>query len=285
MTITSRPCLLSEPTPPRRRQLFEGARKILYDGPELGTHVLYFKDDVCVEGDTVTINGKGILNNRISELLMTRLNDIGIETHFIRNLNMREQLIQPAENLPFSVTIHNIASGHFARRLGLEDGMPLLKPIPEFSLRSEELGYPIVALEHLTTLGWSRLDEIDDILLISQRINDFLNGQFFALNIRLISFTLEFGRLYTPDLMESRVILVDEISPDTCHLLDLTTGERLDRQGLKDNPQQAQNLYQKIAHRLGILSLDTSKSKKKSNSLAAFPKLVTPSKTSVHKKK
>ncbi len=256
MTINSRPFLFSDYARPRRPQLLDSTSKTLYDGPEPGTHVLYFKDDISLEGEVKTINGKGILNNRMSELLMSRLTDLGIDTHFTRALNMREQLIRAADPLPFYVTLHNIASGIFARRLGLEEGMPLAKPVPEFSLRSRELNNPVVATEHLTALGWSRFEEIDDILLTSQRVNDFLSGQFLALNMRLISFTLEFGRFYAPDLMDSQIMITDELSPDTCNLLDLTTGRRLDRQGVQDDPEKAGKIYQEVAHRLGVLGLE-----------------------------
>lgn len=256
MTLNSRPILLSDYAQPRRRQLFDGTRKVLYDGPESGTYVLYFKDDVTLQGKSDTISGKGILNNRISELMMTRLNDLGIDTHFIRSLNMREQLVRATETLPFSVTLHNVASGAFAKRLGLEEGMLLSKPVPEFTLRSKDLNNPIVAAEHLTALGWSRFEEIDDILMTSQRVNDFLSGQFLALNIRLISFSLEFGRHYTTDLMDSQIMITDELSPDTFSLLDLTTGRRLDQQGMKDYPEETNEIYQEVARRLGVLGLD-----------------------------
>jgi phosphoribosylaminoimidazole-succinocarboxamide synthase len=256
MTLNSRPILLSDYAQARRRQLMDTLSKTTYDGPEPGTHVLYFKDDVSLLGSVKTISGKGILNNRISELLMSRLNELGIDTHFIRALNMREQLVRATESLPFYVTIHNVATGSFAKRLGLEDGMILSKPIPEFSYRSKELGNPVVAAEHLTALGWSRFEEIDDIIMTSQRVNDFLNGQFLAINIRLMSFTLEFGRLYTTDLMDSQMMITDELSPEKCHLLDLTTGNRLDIMGMEDTPEEAHGIYQEVSRRLGVLGLD-----------------------------
>jgi phosphoribosylaminoimidazole-succinocarboxamide synthase len=217
---------------------------------------LYFKDEVAITNQVVTVNGKGILNNRISELLMSRLNELGIDTHYIRTLNMREQLVHTTESMPFVVTLHNVASGAFARRLGLEEGMPFSKPILEFSLRSEELDNPVVAAEHLTALGWSRFEEIDDIILTSQRINDFMSGQFLALNMRLISFTLDFGRFYGTDQMDSQIMITDDLCPDTCNILDLTTGMRLDRQGIEDNPAHAEGIYQEVARRFGVLSLE-----------------------------
>jgi phosphoribosylaminoimidazole-succinocarboxamide synthase len=258
MNPTSRPILLSDYAQPRRRKLIDGTSKTIFDGPEPGTYVLYFKDDITLEGETETISGKGILNNRISELLLSRLNDLGIETHFIRTLNMREQLVRATETLPFFLTLHNVASDNFAKRLGLEDGTILSKPIPEFSLRSRDLGDPIVAAEHLTALGWSRFEEIDEILLTAQRINDFLSGQFLALNMRLISFSLQFGRFYTSDLMDSQILITDELSPETINVLDTLSGRRLDQQGIEHYPESATEIYQEIARRLGVLGLDNA---------------------------
>lgn len=257
MAIDSPSPFVGEYAHPRRRHLFEGTGKILYEGPEPGTCVWHFKDDVAVESGISTVSGKGVLNNRISDLLMSRLNELGFDTHFIRTLNMREQLVRKTEALPFSVTLHNVAFGAFAKRLGLEEGIIFSKPLHEFFLRSPELGNPVVATEHLTVLGWSRFEEIDDILLISQRINDFLTGQFLAYNMRLVSFTLEFGRLYVNDLADSQVILGGELSPDTLDLLDLTTGKRLGRHGIQGTPEEAQEIYRQVASRLGVLSLDT----------------------------
>lgn len=256
MNTSSHQRLFSDYTPPRRHQLSDEVGKTIYDGPEPGTYVLYFKDDIALEKNTMSTHGKGVINNRISELIMTRLNDLRIETHFIRLLNMREQLVQATEALPFLLTLHNFASGTFAHRLGLEEGSSLSKPIPEFSLRNEELNYPIVAAEHLTSLGWCQFEEIDEILLTTQRINDFLTGQFLALNIRLLNFKLEFGRLYNSDLTDSRIVVTGEICLDTCNLLDVKTGKRLDRQGVQHNPEQAQEIYREVARRLGILGLE-----------------------------
>lgn len=258
MTTNFRPILLSDYAQPRRRQLFDGTTKTVFDGPEPGTHVLYFKDDLILENEVETISGKGILNNRISELLMSRLNELNIETHFIRTLNMREQLIRATESFSFSLTVHNVACDSFAKRLGLEDGTTLAKPIPEFSLRSRELNNPVIAAEHITSLGWSRFEEIDEMLLTSQRVNDFLSGQFLALNIRLISFTLQFGRCFTSDLMESQILITDELSPESINLFDLVTSRRLDHSGMEEYPERTNEIYKEIAYRLGVLELENS---------------------------
>jgi phosphoribosylaminoimidazole-succinocarboxamide synthase len=260
MTIRFHPHLFRDETPSRRRQIFDGVNKTTYDGPEPETYVLFFKDELNLEGHIMTSSGKGVFNNRISGLLMSRLNDLGIETHFIRTLNMREQLVRSTTVLPFRVTMHNVASGAFATRLGLQEMGQLPQPVPEFSLRNEKLGNPFVATEHLISLGWSRLDEIDEILMISQRINDFLNGQFFALNIRLLSFTLEFGKQAD---YNAPLLVIDELSPETCSLFDIHTGQRLDRQGIKENPEKAQEIYQEVARRLGVFESEEEKLRSK----------------------
>jgi phosphoribosylaminoimidazole-succinocarboxamide synthase len=258
MTIRFHSHLFHDDAPPRRRQIFDGVSKTTYDGPEPATHVLFFKDELSLEGNIMTTSGKGVFNNRISGLLMSRLNDLGIETHFIRALNMREQLVRSTAALSFRVTMHNVATGTFAMRLGLQEMGQLPQPIPEFSLRNEKLGNPFLATEHLISLGWSRLDEIDEVLMVSQRINDFLSGQFFALNIRLLSFTLEFGRQAD---FNAPLLIIDELSPETCSLFDLKTGQRLDQQGIKDNPEKSCEIYQEVARRLGVFESEEEKSK------------------------
>jgi phosphoribosylaminoimidazole-succinocarboxamide synthase len=258
MAIGFRPRILSENTTPRRRQIYEGASKVLFEGTEPGTYVLYFKDNHHKDNNLL-VTGKGVINNRLSELLMLRLGEIGIETHFLRRLNMREQLIRATEVLPFNVVIHNVATGDFAKRLGLDEGMMLPEPIPELHVRSKGLFDSVISSRHITGLGWADEDEVEALLSITQRINDFLCGQFLALGIRLMRYSLSFGRVYLSDFMgDTQIILIDEITPDSCHLLDLKTAERLD---LNKNPssdetydeQKAAKVYQEIARRFGLL--------------------------------
>lgn len=269
MTIGYRPRSLSNFSSPRRRQVYEGQDKILYEGPEIGTYVLYFKDETARgEGPSIpitksvlrpinaTVIGKGAINNRLSELMMTRLSDIGIPTHFLRRLNMREQLVRATEILPFQVLVHNASCDYFAKRLGLEEGISFPQAIIEFALKSRDLRFPIVSQQHITILGWADEEEVDCILQTVQRINDFLSGQFLALGIRLMSFAVEFGRIYLSEHpQDSQVILIDEISPDTCHLLDLKTNTRLDKSCLDTDDQHSISyVYQELAERLGLLT-------------------------------
>ena len=237
----------------RRKQIYEGKAKVLFEGPEPGTLVQYFKDDATAFNNKKrgTITGKGVLNNRISEHLMLRLHEIGIPTHFVRRLNMREQLVRAVEIIPIEVVIRNIAAGSISQRLGIEEGTPLPRSIVEYYFKKDELNDPMVSEEHITAFGWATTQEIDDILNMSLRINDFLLGLFTGIGIRLIDFKLEFGRLYENDDM--RVVLADEISPDNCRLWDMKTNEKMDKDRFRRDLGKVEEAYQEVARRLGIL--------------------------------
>jgi phosphoribosylaminoimidazole-succinocarboxamide synthase len=237
----------------RRRQRYEGKAKVLFEGPEPGTLVQHFKDDATAFNNKKrgTITGKGVLNNRISEYLMTRLSEIGIPTHFVRRLNMREQLVKEVEIIPIEVVIRNVAAGSISNRFGIAEGTPLPRSIVEYYYKSDELGDPMVIEEHITAFEWATPQELDEMLSMSLRINDFLSGLFLALGIKLIDFKLEFGRLYEGE--EVRVVLADEISPDNCRLWDIKTNEKLDKDRFRHDLDRVEEAYQEVARRLGIL--------------------------------
>lgn len=237
----------------RRRQIYEGKAKVLFEGPEPGTLVQHFKDDAgaCRGGKRGTIAGKGVINNRISEFLMLRLAEIGIATHLVRRLNMREQLVRAVETIPLSVVVRNIAAGSLTARLGLAEGARLPRSIIEYRLKDATLGDPFVSEEHITAFGWASARDIDDLVQIALRANDFLSGLFVGINIRLIDLQLEFGRLYTED--EMRIVIADEISPDTCRLWDARTGEKFGRDRFRDDLDRVAEGYREVARRLGIL--------------------------------
>jgi phosphoribosylaminoimidazole-succinocarboxamide synthase len=237
----------------RRRRIYEGKAKVLFEGPEPGTLVQYFKDDATAFNNQKkgTITGKGVLNNRISEFLMLRLADIGVPTHFVRRLNMREQLIREVEIIPVEVVVRNVAAGSIAKRLGLTEGQPLPRSIVEYYYKSDQLGDPMVAEEHITAFGWATPPELDEMLSLALRINDFLTGLFLAVGIRLVDFKLEFGRLWEEDQM--RIVLADEISPDNCRLWDLSTNEKMDKDRFRGDLGRVEEAYQEVARRLGVL--------------------------------
>ena len=237
----------------RRRRIYEGKAKVLFEGPEPGTLVQYFKDDATAFNNQKkgVITGKGVLNNRISEYLMTRLTEAGIPTHFLRRLNMREQLVREVEIVPLEVVVRNVAAGSLATRFGLTEGTPLPRSIVEFYYKNDELSDPLVSEEHITAFGWATTQEIDEILNLALRINDFLSGLFLGVGLRLVDFKIEFGRLWEGE--EMRIVLADEISPDSCRLWDIKTNEKLDKDRFRRDLGQVEEAYQEVARRLGIL--------------------------------
>jgi phosphoribosylaminoimidazole-succinocarboxamide synthase len=237
----------------RRRRIYEGKAKVLFEGPEPGTLVQYFKDDATAFNNQKrgTITGKGVLNNRISEYLMTKLNEAGVPTHFVRRLNMREQLVREVEIIPLEVVVRNVAAGSLSKRFGLAEGTALPRSIVEFYYKSDELGDPMVSEEHITAFSWAAPQDLDDIMALALRVNDFLSGLFLGVGIRLIDFKLEFGRLWEGE--EMRIILADEISPDSCRLWDVKTNEKMDKDRFRRDMGGVEEAYQEVARRLGIL--------------------------------
>ena len=238
----------------RRRRVYEGKAKVLYEGPEPGTLIQHFKDDTTAFDNTKheLIDGKGVLNNRISEYIFTRLNEIGVPTHFIRSLNMREQLVREVEIIPIEVVVRNVAAGSIAKRLGIEEGTPLPRSIIEFYYKADELHDPMVSEEHITAFGWATPQEIDDIMALAIRVNDFLTGLFLGIGIQLVDFKIECGRLYEGDMM--RIVVADEISPDSCRLWDVNTNEKLDKDRFRRDMGGLVEAYQEVARRLGIMN-------------------------------
>src|SRR6058998_2793191 len=161
-----------------RRRIYEGKAKILYEGPEPGTLIQFFKDDATAfnKKKHEVVDGKGVLNNRISEFVFQNLNDIGVPTHFIRRLNMREQLIREVEIIPLEVVVRNVAAGSLATRLGIEEGTPLPRTIIEYYYKDDALGDPMITDEHIAAFGWASQEEMHDIADLAIRVNDFLCG-------------------------------------------------------------------------------------------------------------
>ena len=238
----------------KRKKIYEGKAKILYEGPEPGTLIQYFKDDATAfNGEKkAQLEGKGVINNRISEFVMSRLNTIGVTNHFIKRLNLREQLIREVEIIPLEVVCRNVVAGSLATRLGQEEGTPLPRSIIEFYYKKDELNDPMVTEEHITAFNWATGPELDDILATTQRVNDYLCGMFGAVGITLVDFKLECGRVWENDF--SRVILADEISPDSCRLWDMNTGEKMDKDRFRRDLGNVIESYTEVARRLGIMT-------------------------------
>jgi phosphoribosylaminoimidazole-succinocarboxamide synthase len=238
----------------RRRRIYEGKGKILYEGPEPGTLIQHFKDDATAYNNKkhAVIDGKGVLNNRISEYIFTQLNALGVPTHFVRRLNMREQLIREVEIIPLEVVVRNVAAGSLSTRLGIAEGTALPRSIIEFYYKNDELGDPLVSEEHITAFGWASPQDLDDVMALAIRVNDFLSGLFLGVGIRLVDFKLEFGRLWEGEMM--RIVLADEISPDSCRLWDINSGDKLDKDRFRRDLGGMLEAYQEVARRLGILN-------------------------------
>ena len=237
----------------RRIKIYEGKAKILYEGPEPGTIVQYFKDDATAFNaeKMEIIDGKGALNNRLSEFFMTGLNNIGVPTHFLKRLNMREQLVRACEIIPLEIIVRNYAAGTICTRLGLEEGAALPRPIVEYCYKDDALGDPLVSEEHIAAFGWASPQEIDEMVSMTLRINDFMSGLFLGIGIRLVDVKLEFGRLWEDD--QAQVVLADEISPDNCRFWDYKTDEKMDKDRFRQNMGGVEEAYQEVARRLGIL--------------------------------
>ena len=235
-----------------RKVLYEGKAKILFEGPEPGTIIQYFKDDATAYNAQKkdTISQKGVLNNLISAHLLPALGAIGVPHHFIEKLNLREQLVKHVEIVPIEVIVRNVAAGSICARLGLTEGEAMPAPLIEFCLKDDALGDPVVAREHITLLGYADDEELDEIVYLTEKVNDFLTGLFFAIGVRLIDFKLEFGRLEEQDGYQ--IVLADEISPDNCRLWDAQTNEKMDKDRFRRDLGGLVEAYSEIAKRLGL---------------------------------
>src|SRR3977135_927308 len=238
----------------RRRRIYEGKAKVLYEGPEPGTLIQHFKDDATAFNAKKheVIEGKRVLSTRISEYVFQHLNDIGVQPHFVRRLQTGEQLRGGVEMLPVEVVVRNVAAGSLSQRLGIEEGTQLPRSIIEFYYKNDALNDPMVSEEHITAFGWATPQEIDDIMALAIRVNDFLSGLFLGVGIRLVDFKMECGRLWENDLM--RIVVADEISPDSCRLWDIKSNDKLDKDALRRDLGGLLEAYTDVARRLGIMS-------------------------------
>jgi len=233
------------------KKLYEGKAKIVYATNDKNLVVQHFKDDATAFNNQkkAIIEGKGILNNRISEHILSNLSQVGIKNHLIKRINMREQLVELVEIIPIEFVIRNVATGSLTKRLGIEDGTVLDYPLIEYCLKNDNLGDPLISMEHILNFRWLNEIELDLINEQCLRINDFLQGMFRGIEIKLIDFKLEFGKSKS----DGKIILADEISPDTCRLWDLSTDKKLDKDRFRNDLGNLVEAYQDVARRLGIL--------------------------------
>ena len=241
-------------------KLYEGKAKIIYETNDKDLVIQHFKDDATAFNNLkkAKVEGKGVLNNRISEYILTNLAQCGIKTHLIKRLNMREQLIKKAEILPIEFIVRNIATGSLTKRLNIPEGTVLEKPLLEYCYKKDELQDPLVSKEHIFSFGWAKEYEIKHIDSITLRINDLLTGIFRGIGIKLVDFKIEYGKSWNKDKKEKEIILVDEISPDTCRLWDIKTEKKLDKDRFRKDLGNVIQAYQEVARRLGIMPEETN---------------------------
>ena len=233
------------------KKLYEGKAKIIYASPEKNLVIQHFKDEATAFNNQkkAVIDGKGILNNRISEHILSNLNQIGIKNHLVKRINMREQLVKLVEIIPIEFVVRNIVAGSLTTRLGIEEGTVLDYPLIEYCLKNDDLGDPLVSREHILSFEWMNVMELELINEQCKRINDFLQGMFRGVGIKLVDFKIEFGR----SSKDNNIILADEISPDTCRLWDSLTDKKLDKDRFRKDLGDLIPAYTEVAKRLGIL--------------------------------
>ena len=195
------------------KKLYEGKAKIIYETKDKDLVIQHFKDDATAFNNLkkANVEGKGVLNNRISEYILTNLSQCGIKTHFVKRLNMREQLIRKAEIFPIEFIVRNIATGSITKRLGISEGTVLDKPLLEYCYKKDELNDPLISKEHIYSFGWAKEEEIYEIDKTTLRINDLLLGMFRGIGIKLLTSKLNTENLGTEKL-KKEIVLADEIS-------------------------------------------------------------------------
>ncbi|MDA7579589.1 phosphoribosylaminoimidazolesuccinocarboxamide synthase [Alphaproteobacteria bacterium] len=238
----------------KKKMLYEGKAKTIFEGPTANTVIQYFKDDATANNAEKhsIINGKGVLNNSISDFLMRKIHEIGIPTHYIKKLNMREQLVKKVEIIPVEFVVRNIAAGSIVKRLGLKEGEVFSNPLIEYYLKRDDLGDPLVNEDHIVNFNWGTREELEEMQEYGLRINDFLRGLFLGIGLKLVDFKIEFGRYFSEE-DGTELLLADEISPDNCRLWDIKTNNKFDKDLFRQDIGGLKEAYQEVAERLKIL--------------------------------
>ena len=228
-------------------QLYEGKAKKVFKTDDENLYIVSYKDDATAfNGEKKgTIVGKGSINNRMTNMLMQVLEKKGVPTHFVEELNDRETVVKKVSIVPLEVIIRNISAGSFAKRFGVEEGIVFDEPTIEFSYKNDELGDPLMNAYHAIALKLATREEIETIKKMAFTVNDTLKEYFLHLNIKLVDFKIEFGRL-----ADGTIVLADEISPDTCRLWDKDTNEKLDKDRFRRDLGGTEEAYQEVMRRL-----------------------------------
>ena len=237
-----------------KQKIYEGKAKIIFSTSNPSEVIQHFKDEVTAfnKEKTDNIEGKGKINNYISAFLMKNLQDKGIKTHFIFLLNEREQLVKKVAIVPIEVVVRNLSAGNFSKKFHIKEGTELRAPIIEFYYKSDELSDPMVSEGHILSFQWLTSQELEKIKTVSLNINNILTKIFLDVNIKLVDFKLEFGKLQNNQQLDS-LLLADEISPDTCRLWDVLTKKRLDKDCYRLNIGNLIEAYEEVAQRLNAI--------------------------------
>lgn len=233
----------------KKNLLYEGKAKKVFMTDNDDFLIVDYKDAATAFNGLKkgTINNKGIINNRMSNFLFRILNEKGIPTHFVEEINDRETLVKKVDIVPLEVIIRNIAAGSFSKRFGVPEGTELKQTVLEFCYKNDELGDPMLNLSYVYALELATEDQVKTISELAYRINDILKEYFKSINIKLVDFKLEFG------IYKNQIILADEISPDTCRLWDVNTGDKLDKDRFRRDLGNVETAYEEVAKRLGLL--------------------------------
>ncbi len=228
-------------------QLYEGKAKKVYATEDPALCIVSYKDDATAFNGLKkgTIAGKGVVNNRMSNLLMQLLEKSGVKTHFVEELSERDTLVKKVQIVPLEVIIRNVSAGSFAKHYGVEEGIVFDEPTIEFSYKNDELGDPLLNSYHALALKLATKEEIETIKKMAFKVNEVLTEYFKTLGIRLVDFKLEFGRL-----TDGTIVLADEISPDTCRLWDIKTNEKLDKDRFRRDMGGVEDAYKEVFKRL-----------------------------------
>ncbi len=230
----------------KRDMLYEGKAKKVFLTDDETSYIVQYKDDATAFNGLKkgSITGKGIINNKMTNLIFQYLEENGVKTHFIKELSDRETLVKKVSIVPLEVIVRNVAAGSFSKRYGVEEGKELFNPILEFSYKNDALGDPMINNMQITAIGIATKEELDDLSAQALRINELLKAYFLKRNIRLIDFKIEFGRV------DGAIILADEISPDTCRLWDSETNEKLDKDRFRRDLGGVEEAYEEVWRRI-----------------------------------
>lgn len=231
----------------KKEQLYEGKAKKVFATDDPNLYIVDYKDDATAFNGQKKgqIAGKGVINNVMSNHMFQLLEQQGVPTHFVEQLSERETVVKKVSIVPLEVIIRNISAGSFAKRYGVEEGVVFKAPTIEFSYKNDDLGDPLINDYHALALGLATEDEINEIKAMAFKVNEVMKDYFDHLNVTLVDFKLEFGKT-----SDGKIILADEISPDTCRLWDKTTGEKLDKDRFRRDLGGVEEAYQEIMRRV-----------------------------------